>query len=128
MPAFFADFLIIFWIVAVVSFPPLADEKNATSEIRMHATHVEICIQNLEMWAPELRDLALNIARAAENQDIEADIRSAATLADQILNGVDIDGSESIDPIPGEGGAVTATEHAEYMADMPILPGENRGP
>ena len=103
-----------------------ADAKNATSEIKMHATHVEICIQNLETWVPELRDLALNIVRATDDQDIEPDVRSAATLADQILNGIDIDGSESIDPIPGEGGALTAVEHAQYMSDIPIFPGENR--
>jgi len=105
-----------------------ADAKNATDGIQMHASHVEICIQNLETWAPELRDLALNIVRAPENQDIEADVRMASTLADQMLEGVDINGNESIDPIVGEGGALTAFEHAEYMSDMPIFPGENRGP
>jgi hypothetical protein len=105
-----------------------ADAKTATEEIKMHAMHVEICIQNLETWAPELRDLALGIARSTESQDIEADIRTASTLADQMLDGVDIDGNESVDPIAGEGGAITAFEHAEYMSDMQILPGEHQSP
>ena len=105
-----------------------ADAPGATSEIKMHAKHVEICTQNLENWAPELRDLAASIARASENQDVEADLRKAISLANQMLNGIDIDGSESIDPIPGEGGALTAFEHAEYMSDMPILPGKNQVP
>ena len=105
-----------------------ADARNATDGIQMHAMHVEICIQNLETWAPELRDLALNIARATENQDIEADIRLASILADHMLNGVDINENETIDPIAGEGGALTAVEHAEYMSDMPIFPGEIQGP
>jgi serine/threonine protein kinase len=105
-----------------------ADASGATSEIKMHAMHVEICIHNLETWAPELRDLALGIARASENQDVEADLRKAITLANQMLDGIDIDGSESVDPIAGEGGAITAFEHAEYLSDMQILPGEDQVP
>lgn len=105
-----------------------AKASGATSEIMMHAGHVEICTQNLEGWAPELRDLALRIARASQDQDVSADVLKASTLANQMLDGIDIDGSESIDPIAGEGGALTAFEHAEYMSDMPILPGENQMP
>jgi serine/threonine-protein kinase len=105
-----------------------ADAAGATSQIKMHALHVEICTQNLETWAPELRDLALNVARATENQDVEADLRKAITLADQMLNGIDVDGSESVDPIAGEGGAITAFEHTEYLSDMPILEGEDQVP
>ncbi|MGB7874085.1 MAG: anti-sigma factor, partial [Anaerolineales bacterium] len=103
-----------------------ADAPGATSDIQMHASHVEICTQNLETWAPELRDLALNIARASESQDVEADLREAITLASQMLDGIDIDGSESVDPIPGEGGAITAFIHAGYMSDMPIYQGEGQ--
>ena len=105
-----------------------AAATGSTSFIRMHAEHVEICIQNLETWAPELRDIAIRIARAPDDQDVVADLNKAAALANQILNGLDIDGNETIDPIAGEGGALTAVEHAEYMSDMEILPGENQVP
>ena len=101
-----------------------ADAPGATSDIRMHVTHVEICTQNLETWAPELRDLALNIARASDTQEVEADLRQAVALASQMLEGIDIDGNETVDPIPGEGGALTAFTHVGYMSDMPIFPGE----
>jgi serine/threonine protein kinase len=101
-----------------------ADAPEATSDIQMHATHVEICTQNLETWTPELRDLALNIARGSESQDVEADLRKAITLVNQMLDGIDIDGSETVDPIPGEGGALTAFTHVGYMANMPIYQGE----
>ncbi|MBI5840838.1 MAG: protein kinase [Chloroflexi bacterium] len=105
-----------------------AKASGATSEIMVHAEHVEICIQNLENWAPELRDLALRIARASQDQDVGNDLLKASILANQMLDGIDIDGSESVDPIAGEGGALIAFEHAEYMSDMPILPGENQVP
>jgi tRNA A-37 threonylcarbamoyl transferase component Bud32 len=95
---------------------------DAPAAVKMHAGHVEICIQNIENWAPELRDLAIRIARSTDGQNLDAEINNAVVLADKILNGVDIDGSESVDPITGEGGALTAIEHAEYMPDMDIVP------
>jgi len=105
-----------------------AAATGSTSFIRTHAEHVEICIQNLETWATELRDIAIRIARASDDQDMGADINLATALANQMLNGLDIDGNETVDPISGEGGALTAVEHAEYMSDMVILPGENQVP
>jgi len=56
------------------------------------------------------------------NPDREALIRQAVALANQIRTGVDVNGNENIEPISGEGGAVTAYEHSYYMADMLILP------
>jgi hypothetical protein len=35
---------------------------------------------------------------------------------------VDVNGNENVEPISGEGGAVTAYEHSYYMADILILP------
>jgi len=105
-----------------------ADAEDSSPNIRLHNGHVEVSIHNIEEWAIELRDTTKRILQAPEGANIEADVRTAVTLANQILNGLDIDGNESIDPIPGEGGALTAYQHAYYMADMPILPGENQLP
>jgi len=103
-----------------------AGASGATNELIMHAGHVEVCTQNLEAWAPELRDLALRIARAPQDEDVAADVRKAAVLATQMLDGIDIDGNESVDPVAGEGGAATAFEHTGYMSDMVILPSEDQ--
>ena len=106
-----------------------ADSSDSTPDIRMHSEHVIVCAQNVEMWSTQLRDIAIRIAQSSNSKPIvESDVRSAATIANQILEGIDINGNESIDPIPGEGGAKTAYEHANYMADMPILPGEKQVP
>ena len=51
--------------------------------------------------------------------------REAVALADKIRNGIDISGDENVEPISGEGGAITAYEHAYYMADMVIFPRAN---
>ena len=105
-----------------------AEAEDSSPNIRLHNEHVEVSIHNIEEWAIELRDTTKRILQAPEGANIEADVRTAVALANQILNGLDIDGNESIDPIPGEGGALTAYQHAYYMADMPILPGENQLP
>lgn len=105
-----------------------AEAEDSTPNIRLHDGHVEICIHNIEEWAIELRDTTKRILEAPDGANIEADIRTAATLANQIQNGLDIDGNESVDPIPGEGAANTAYQHTYYMADMLILAGEDQMP
>ena len=105
-----------------------AGASDSTALIRMHSQHVTICAQNVETWATQLRDIAIRIAEAKSGQNEEADIRSAVTLANQMLNGIDINGNETIEPIPGEGGAITAYIHAGYMSDMPILAGKDQVP
>jgi len=105
-----------------------AEAGDSTPDIRLHADHVIVSMQNVEAWAPELRDTAIRIAQAPFDETMRADISVAVALANQILYGLDIDASETVDPIPGEGGVLTAYEHAYYMADMPILPGAEQIP
>jgi serine/threonine protein kinase len=105
-----------------------AAADDSTPDIRLHDGHVEVSIHNIEEWAIELRDITERIVQAPADANIEADVRTAVALANQILNGLDINGNESIEPIAGEGGTITAYQHAYYMADMPILPGKNQMP
>ncbi|MBL8063371.1 MAG: protein kinase, partial [Anaerolineales bacterium] len=104
------------------------DSSDATTEIKLHGGHVIVCAKNIEEWAIELQEIAIRIAQADSGENAEADIRLAVALANQIHDGLDIDGNESIDPIPGEGGALTAFAHAEYMSDMLIMQGEDQLP
>jgi serine/threonine protein kinase len=105
-----------------------AASADSTADIRLHSGHIVICAQNVEGWATQLRDVTVRLAQSSSDPNQEADIRAADTLASKILNGIDINGDESVDPVPGEGGAITAYEHAGYMSDMPILPGKNQVP
>jgi serine/threonine-protein kinase len=105
-----------------------ASAADSTPDIRLHGDHVVVSMQNVEAWMPELRDTVIRIAQAPFDENMRADISAAVALANQILNGLDIDASETVDPISGEGGVLTAYEHAYYMADMPILPGANQIP
>jgi hypothetical protein len=102
---------------------------NATQNMLTHGSHVKDCATNLDGWTAQLRDQLPAILNASfDSPGLEGMIREAVALADKIRNGIDVNGNESIEPIPGEGGAVTAYEHAYYMADMVIVPGTSQTP
>src|SRR5512138_81671 len=92
----------------------------------VHGGHVKICATNLSDWTARLREQLTSIIENPTNPNREGLIRQAVTIANQLRTGVDINGDEKIDPIPGEGGALTAYEHAYYMADLPILPAKSQ--
>jgi hypothetical protein len=99
---------------------------DATRNMLIHGEHVKICAANIGEWTPQLRDLLIAILESPfDSPDLERMIREAVALGDKIRNGIDINGDERIEPISGEGGAITAYEHAYYMADMVIFPPAN---
>jgi serine/threonine protein kinase len=95
---------------------------DATENMLTHGEHVKIAATNLSGWTPELRDQLIAILDATSLTDAEGPLRQAVVLANQIHNGVDVNGNENIEPIPGEGGAMTAYDHSYYMADILLIP------
>jgi hypothetical protein len=96
---------------------------DATENMLIHGEHVKIATTNLADWTPQLHDLLINILNSPEgSSNLEGLVRQSVALAAQIRNGIDTNGNENIEPIPGEGGAVTAYQHAYYMADITIIP------
>jgi len=95
---------------------------DATENMLIHGAHVKIAMTNLSEWTPQLHDQLIAILEAPNGTDLEGMLRQAVALAGKIRNGIDINGNETIEPIVGEGGAVTGYQHAYYMADMSIIP------
>ena len=95
---------------------------DATPNMLLHGEHVKISMTNVGDWTSELHDLLLQILQTSTGSDVDGKIRQAIALANQIRTGVDKNGNEIIEPIPGEGGALTAYQHAYYMADITIAP------
>jgi serine/threonine protein kinase len=93
---------------------------DATPNMVSHGNHTKICTQNMEEWAPQLRDLIKQVLGAPFGPEMEGPLRQSVALADELLKGTDLNGDEKVDPVPGEGGATTAYAHAYYMADMTI--------
>ena len=95
---------------------------DATENMLVHGEHVKIAATNVGEWSSQLRDLLTAILLTPAGTDAEGQVRQAVALSNQIRNGVDINGNEKIEPIPGEGGFITAYQHAYYMADITIFP------
>jgi len=94
---------------------------DATENMLIHGEHVKIAANNLNDWTPQLRDQLITILNATSLTDAEGPVRQSVVLANQIHNGVDVNGNENIEPIPGEGGAQTAYDHSYYMADIVVI-------
>jgi eukaryotic-like serine/threonine-protein kinase len=101
---------------------------NATQNMITHGDHVKACANNISNWTAQLSTQLMDIVTNPSNPDREGVIRQAVAMANQIRVGLDVDGNERVEPIPGEGGALTAYEHSYYMADMLILPTGNQTP
>lgn len=102
---------------------------DATQNMITHGGHVKDCAANLDGWTPQLRDQLIAIFNTSfDSPELEGMVREAVALADKIRNGIDVNGNENVEPVSGEGGALTAYEHAYYMADMAIVPAANQSP
>lgn len=111
------------YIRAVVDHAQLAAEAaDATEEIAMHAGHVQVAAENVRVRYTDVRDRALRIARAAAAADTQQDVLHIMALLQQAINGTDLNLNERVDPVPGEGGVVTAYQHAQLMVSVPLAP------
>jgi hypothetical protein len=111
------------YIQAVYSHADYAiNSPGATRNMIVNGEDVKLCTQNLARWAPELRNHILTILDAGTLSEMEAAIRRSAELADQMLNGIDLDESGQVTPASDECGVLLAYEQTYHMADMPLLP------
>jgi serine/threonine protein kinase len=111
------------YIRAVYSHADYAvNASGASRNIIVNGENAKICTQNLASWAPELRDQLLAILEASSLADMDAVVRRSAELADQILNGIDLNENGSVEALAGECGVLAAYEAVYRMADMPLLP------
>jgi plastocyanin/uncharacterized membrane protein YozB (DUF420 family) len=94
---------------------------DATDAVKAHSEHVLICAQNMQEWATEAKDLALQIVQG-EAATVKPQAERLVTLSQWIQRGDDANGDGEIAPVPGEGGGVVAYEHAQFMAGFGLFP------
>lgn len=97
-----------------------ANSSDATDLVKLHAEHVQIAGENVRGWAGEIRDRALRVLAASDIAGMEADVAEILTTSQRLVNGVDLDLDEQIEPVAGEGGVLTAYQHAQLMAGTPF--------
>jgi len=97
-----------------------AAAPDTTEAIKIHSGHAQVCVANLLSWVEEARDKALAIIRASDVATAQPLVQELLALSQTILRGVDIDGNGQVDPVPGEGGALTLYQHAQYAAAIGV--------
>jgi hypothetical protein len=90
---------------------------DSTDFIRVHANHVRIAVNNMTGWLTTVDQDTLALLN---NPSDLSKLPEMVKLTDYAYHGVDINGNEQIDPIPGEAGAVTAYDHAQLMATLTL--------
>lgn len=99
-----------------------AQAPDATDAIKLHAGHVQITGENTRIRVTDIRDRALKIGKAGGIADTQQDVLNILALAQQAIQGIDVNQDEQIGPIPGEGGVLTAYQHAQLMAGIALAP------
>ena len=97
-----------------------ATQSDATANIKQHANHVIIATKNIQGW---IATIDHDVENLLANHGNTGNIQEIVTLSDHVLNGVDLDNDGQVDPVPGEAGAVTAYNHGQFMAILPLAPG-----
>jgi serine/threonine protein kinase len=116
------------YIQAVYSHADYAvNSPGASRNMILNGESVMVCTQNLARWAPELHNHLSTILSAVTLSDMDQGIARSAELTDQMLNGVDLNENELIEPVSGECGVLLAYEYTYRMADMPLLPVNSLG-
>lgn len=94
-----------------------ATQTDSTPNIKLHAGHVEIAMSNVKGWLNTIDQDANDLLKNPGNTQSISEIVS---LSDRVLNGIDLDNDESVDPVPGEAGVLTAYAHAQLMAGVTL--------
>ena len=100
-----------------------ATAADATDDIKLHAGHVGVTVENISSWVTPIRDKALDALRATDSTGSAPIVAEIVKLGNQALNGVDLQGDGVILPVPGSGGAVTSYQHAQLMAAISVNAG-----
>lgn len=101
-----------------------ATQADSNATIRLHASEVEVGTTNITGWVTTIDQDALALLNNPADQ---ADISAISALADHAFHGVDSNGNEQIESIPGEEGAATAYLRGQLMATLTLLPLKRNG-
>jgi hypothetical protein len=98
-----------------------AREADPTSaELALHVEFLQVVIQD----SLQRTEGIVQLAERCFIQDSAASAltlnKQAATLYDELLNGLDINGNGTVEPIQGEGGIRLVVEHTGYLANIEV--------
>jgi hypothetical protein len=96
--------------------------SDATQSIKVHANHVRTSTDNMQGWATEAREVAFELTHVRALAAVDKPASRLLTLAKWLAVGNDANADGEISPIAGEGGALVAYQHAQFMAGLNSFP------
>ena len=115
------DFGVIGYLNALLAKARAATQADPTSaELLLHAGFLEAVVENSIQRA----DGIVQLLERGFAQDSAASaltlINQALALYDELLNGLDTNGNEAVEPTPGEGGILLVVQHTGYLANIEV--------
>ena len=96
------------------------NSSNASKPALTNGEYLKTSVQNLATWTSQLQEIITAILESPPGMDIKEQIVDAVIIANQMLNGFDMNDNGNIEPELGEGGVESAYLYAYAMADMPL--------
>lgn len=96
-----------------------AHQPDTTDHIRLVVSRVEAALANIKAWVTTADQDALSLLA---NPSDTGKVHELATLCVRAFVGTDQDGDGQVDPVAGEGGAVTAYAQGQALATLPLSP------
>jgi serine/threonine protein kinase len=93
---------------------------GVSEQTKNFAQGLENSVQNLAQWTEQLQNVVTPILAATAPADLADQVNQAVSLADKMVNGIDLDEDGVVEPLVGEAGVLVAYEQAYRMADMPL--------
>jgi hypothetical protein len=93
---------------------------GASGNVQLHARHIATCARNTIQRADALIALAQQVISSTSATEAAGLVSRMATLADQLMNGVDANGDGRITVDPGEGGLNLADDHVKLMLAVEV--------
>ena len=98
-------------------------QPDATSAMHIHTALMDIALSNIDGWLTKIDQDALFLQSHPTDTSKEEEI---VRLADYVYHGVDVNGDGQIDPVAGEGGAITAFQQGQLLATLMLSPNSGK--
>jgi hypothetical protein len=94
-----------------------AQASDATQNIKSHAALAETSLTNVNNWMTTVDNDAQSLLT---NPGDNGKIQEIVALTERAIDGVDLNNDGQVDPVPGEGGILTAYQQGQQMAQLSL--------
>jgi plastocyanin len=102
-----------------------ADTGDASFEVRLHAGHTIVSLDNMLNWLDEAIRQAVRVISSDTAEEAAPAGEELSRVVDLMVNGQDLNGDGVVAPVEGEGGLLVAYEHALNMGSFEFFLAED---